>query len=149
MQATGACWKDFWLPFGSEDNPKEAELAVAVPGTERTEEEEPEKTEPSENIEPGTFVRHRMRLGKQYTEDFLDLRIEDAVKEGASPRPPPFLVIHGTEDQAVPIREGKRLFEIAAEPKQFVEIPKGNHLLSNSKDMKKAMKEFVSFIAKL
>jgi len=39
----------------------------------------------------------------------------------------PLLVMHGTDDQAIPIRFGERLFALAHEPKQFVRIPGGGH----------------------
>jgi len=39
----------------------------------------------------------------------------------------PFLVFHGSDDQAIPISSGKRLFELANEPKQFVVIEGAGH----------------------
>ncbi|MCP4618112.1 MAG: alpha/beta hydrolase [Bradyrhizobium sp.] len=39
----------------------------------------------------------------------------------------PLLVMHGTDDQAIPIRFGERLFALANEPKRFVRIPGGGH----------------------
>jgi uncharacterized protein len=39
----------------------------------------------------------------------------------------PLLVMHGTEDHAIPIRFGERLFALAHEPKQFVKISGGGH----------------------
>jgi uncharacterized protein len=39
----------------------------------------------------------------------------------------PLLVMHGTDDHAIPIRFGERLFALAHEPKQFVKIPGGSH----------------------
>ncbi len=38
------------------------------------------------------------------------------------------LVIHGTEDKAVPIHHGRRIFELAKEPKEFWEVPGGRHI---------------------
>lgn len=38
------------------------------------------------------------------------------------------LVIHGTDDVAVPIRHGRRIFELAGEPKTFWEVPGGRHI---------------------
>jgi len=37
------------------------------------------------------------------------------------------LVMHGTDDHAIPIRFGERLFALANEPKRFVKIPGGGH----------------------
>src|SRR3954467_4138225 len=39
----------------------------------------------------------------------------------------PLLVMHGTDDHAIPIRFGERLFALAHEPKRFVKIPGGGH----------------------
>jgi fermentation-respiration switch protein FrsA (DUF1100 family) len=39
----------------------------------------------------------------------------------------PLLVMHGTDDHAIPIRFGERLFALANEPKRFVKIPGGGH----------------------
>jgi uncharacterized protein len=39
----------------------------------------------------------------------------------------PLLVMHGTDDHAIPIRFGERLFALAHQPKQLVKIPGGGH----------------------
>jgi fermentation-respiration switch protein FrsA (DUF1100 family) len=39
----------------------------------------------------------------------------------------PLLVIHGENDEAIPIRFGERLFALAHEPKQFVRLHGGGH----------------------
>ena len=39
----------------------------------------------------------------------------------------PLLVVHGAQDQTIPIAFGERLFALAHEPKQFVRIPQGGH----------------------
>ena len=39
----------------------------------------------------------------------------------------PLLIMHGTNDQAIPIAFGERLFALAHEPKQFVRFPGGGH----------------------
>lgn len=41
--------------------------------------------------------------------------------------PTPLLIIHGTSDSVVPYTHGKRLFELAREPKQFWTIEGGEH----------------------
>ena len=41
--------------------------------------------------------------------------------------PTPLLIIHGTGDPVVPYSHGKRLFELAREPKQFWTIQGGDH----------------------
>jgi pimeloyl-ACP methyl ester carboxylesterase len=39
----------------------------------------------------------------------------------------PLLIMHGTNDQAIPIAFGERLFALANQPKQFVRFPGGGH----------------------
>jgi uncharacterized protein len=39
----------------------------------------------------------------------------------------PLLILHGTDDPAIPIRFGERLFSLAREPRQFVRFPGGGH----------------------
>jgi len=39
----------------------------------------------------------------------------------------PLLIMHGTNDPAIPISFGERLFALAREPKQFVRFPGGGH----------------------
>jgi fermentation-respiration switch protein FrsA (DUF1100 family) len=39
----------------------------------------------------------------------------------------PLLVMHGSDDHAIPIRFGERLFALGHEPKRFVKIPGGGH----------------------
>ncbi|MGY4627567.1 fermentation-respiration switch protein FrsA (DUF1100 family) [Bradyrhizobium sp. USDA 4486] len=39
----------------------------------------------------------------------------------------PLLIMHGTNDPAIPIAFGERLFALAQEPKKFVRFPGGGH----------------------
>jgi fermentation-respiration switch protein FrsA (DUF1100 family) len=39
----------------------------------------------------------------------------------------PLLILHGTNDDVVPIAFGERLFALAPEPKQLVRFPGGGH----------------------
>ncbi|MES1148285.1 MAG: alpha/beta hydrolase, partial [Bradyrhizobium guangdongense] len=39
----------------------------------------------------------------------------------------PLLVMHGAQDQTIPIVFGERLFALAGEPKQFIRIDRGGH----------------------
>jgi fermentation-respiration switch protein FrsA (DUF1100 family) len=41
----------------------------------------------------------------------------------------PVLMVHGEEDDVIPIGSARRLFELANEPKTFVSVPGGNHLV--------------------
>ena len=42
----------------------------------------------------------------------------------------PWLLIHGTEDDVVPIDDSREIFRLANEPKKIVEIPGANHVFS-------------------
>jgi pimeloyl-ACP methyl ester carboxylesterase len=45
----------------------------------------------------------------------------------------PMLFLHSREDVVIPFSEGRRLFEAAAPPKQFVEV-RGGHIYASEKD---------------
>jgi uncharacterized protein len=47
----------------------------------------------------------------------------------------PFLMVHGEEDDVIPISSAKRLFEVANEPKAFVSVSGGNHLVLGLADV--------------
>jgi uncharacterized protein len=44
----------------------------------------------------------------------------------------PVLVIHGTDDEVIPIAQGQAVHAAAPEPKRFVAIPRGRHWLPGS-----------------
>ena len=52
-----------------------------------------------------------------------DLDLEAAARA----RRAPWLIVHGTEDDAVPVADGHRLAAAAADPKELVLIPGGGH----------------------
>jgi len=41
----------------------------------------------------------------------------------------PVLMVHGEKDDVVPMNSARRLFALANEPKTFVSVPCGNHLV--------------------
>ena len=45
----------------------------------------------------------------------------------------PMLFLHSPEDIVIPIAEGRRLFDAAASPKEFVEVS-GGHVYASEKD---------------
>jgi fermentation-respiration switch protein FrsA (DUF1100 family) len=47
----------------------------------------------------------------------------------------PLLVLHGEEDDVIPIASAMRLFELANEPKTFVSVPGGGHQLIERADV--------------
>lgn len=46
----------------------------------------------------------------------------------ASIAPVPLLVVHGDADAVVPVSHGRRIFELARDPKEYWEIPGGGHI---------------------
>jgi len=42
----------------------------------------------------------------------------------------PWLFIHGTEDDVVPIEDSREIFALANDPKKLVEIPGTDHVFS-------------------
>ncbi|GAB9477587.1 hypothetical protein Gpo141_00014688 [Globisporangium polare] len=148
FESEGACWKEFYLPEGvpqpenveiSFDGETSAEILKRYGGGEAIDDTQDESLAPR---------RVFIRLSKKYVDGCRDgtLDIEQAVSSGVwtTTRPlPPFLVIHGDADQNVPFHNGEELFSAASEPKTFLPIAKANHLLSNSKHLKKALKAIV------
>jgi fermentation-respiration switch protein FrsA (DUF1100 family) len=47
----------------------------------------------------------------------------------------PVLMVHGEGDDVIPISSAKRLFELANEPKTFMRVPGGNHLVLELADV--------------
>jgi fermentation-respiration switch protein FrsA (DUF1100 family) len=56
----------------------------------------------------------------------------------------PLLVLHGENDQVVPVRFGERLFALAHEPKRMVRFPQGGHVNLDGFGAPKPIKEFLA-----
>jgi fermentation-respiration switch protein FrsA (DUF1100 family) len=56
----------------------------------------------------------------------------------------PILILHGMRDNVVPFAYGRRLFDLAPEPKQFVPLPLGEHENLDLHGAQAAVKEFLS-----
>lgn len=96
-----------------------------------------ERLSPAQQRELQETGRTEIRIGpasyplaRDFLEDLRNLSLEEVVGRGISP----ILVVHGTSDRIVPIHEGERLFAAAAEPKAFVAVPGGDHLLAERKE---------------
>lgn len=72
-----------------------------------------------------------------------DFSPEDFIAEVA---PKPLLVIHGAKDQVVPIEHGREIFKLAKEPKNFWEIPEGEHIDSMTRHGGVYQKKFLEFL---
>jgi fermentation-respiration switch protein FrsA (DUF1100 family) len=55
----------------------------------------------------------------------------------------PVLMVHGEEDDVIPISSARRLFELANEPKTFVSVPGGGHLVLERADVFPRMCEWI------
>lgn len=60
--------------------------------------------------------------------------------------PTPLLVIHGDQDQVIPLKFGQKIFELAKEPKQFVLVPGGHHINAMMIDDGEYRKKLLSFL---
>ncbi|KAF1336794.1 Serine protease family s09x, partial [Globisporangium splendens] len=138
FERDGACWKEFYLPTDCTTLPLNVDLSL----------DGETKTDAEALASGETQLPHKIfiRLDKTYFLECQDgtLDIEKAVATSSRSPLAPFLVIHGTSDQSVPFADGEALFAAASEPKTFVAITSGNHLLSNSKHLKKALNAILS-----
>ena len=60
-----------------------------------------------------------------------DMRQIDSVMDRASQITVPWLLVHGTEDDVVPIGESREIFENANQPKYLIEIEGADHVFSD------------------
>lgn len=79
------------------------------------------------------FIPIRLLLKDQFRSD---LRIGEVTA--------PVLVLHGELDDVIPIQYGRRLYELAHNPKQFISFPKGGHLDLDDYGALTAVREFVT-----
>jgi fermentation-respiration switch protein FrsA (DUF1100 family) len=63
--------------------------------------------------------------------------------------PTPLLIIHGDGDLVVPYSHGKKIYELAKEPKTFWTIPRGRHIDSMVDHDEKYQKKLIEFIGSL
>ena len=56
----------------------------------------------------------------------------------------PLLVLHGKQDQVVPVRFGERLFALAREPKRMVRFPRGGHVDLDDYGAPEAVRAFLA-----
>ena len=60
-----------------------------------------------------------------------DLTAIDTVVDRASQISVPWLLVHGTEDDVVPLEDSQTIFEQANEPKELVVLPGADHGFSD------------------
>ena len=66
-------------------------------------------------------------LSSHYVED---MKAIGSVAPQASSIRVPWLLVHGTEDDVVPMEDSKEIFTLANEPKKLVEIAEANHVFA-------------------
>ena len=59
-----------------------------------------------------------------------DMKAIESVAPKAAQVKMPWLLVHGTDDDVVPIEDSREIFALAGEPKKFVEIPDTDHVFS-------------------
>lgn len=60
--------------------------------------------------------------------------------------PVPLLVVHGDQDEVVPVSQGKQLFEAAGQPKTFFEVKTGRHGTALSDDGGAYRKKMIAWL---
>ena len=72
---------------------------------------------------------------------------ELAPKDFVKKLPPvPFLVVHGTNDEVVPVSQGLQLYEAAAQPKTLFEVKTGRHGTALSRDNGAYRKKMITWL---
>lgn len=87
---------------------------------------------------------HGRRLKKAFYDEFFILDIPKAIKKYQKP----LLIIHGEEDEAVPLKEALELFKMANKPKKLVIIKDADHRFSGKNEFRKVVKVVKGFIEK-
>ena len=67
-------------------------------------------------------------LSRTYVDDMAQI---DSVVDLGSQIAVPWLLLHGTEDDVVPIGESREIFENASEPKELIELEGADHVFSD------------------
>jgi uncharacterized protein len=81
------------------------------------------------------------QLGASLVTD--ELAPKDFVKKLA---PVPFLVVHGTKDEVVPVSQGKQLYQAAGQPKTLFEVPAGRHGTALSADQGAYRRKLIAWL---
>lgn len=69
----------------------------------------------------------RLMIGREVLNDLEENRLELDLERAAASRRAPWLILHGTDDESVPVTEGRLLAASAAKPVELLEIAGGDH----------------------
>ncbi len=58
----------------------------------------------------------------------------------------PLMIVHGENDWTVPLRLGRRLFDLASEPKRFLAVPGQGHLVLGEPESEEPIRQWLSDI---
>jgi dipeptidyl aminopeptidase/acylaminoacyl peptidase len=84
---------------------------------------------------------YKKNIKKAFYDEFFALSIEKSIKKFKKP----VLIVHGTEDEAIPLEEAENLFKMANRPKKLVIIKGANHGFKKRNHWKKLTKEIEKF----
>lgn len=90
---------------------------------------------------PGHWV-HRKRLDKAFYDEYFKLDVPGAIKKYKRP----LLIIHGENDEAIPLKEPRALYTIAHKPKRLVIIPGAGHTFRPLRRRKEAIQHMLRFM---
>jgi dipeptidyl aminopeptidase/acylaminoacyl peptidase len=90
----------------------------------------------------GYIVYHGQRLNVSLLDDVENLDVPKTVRKISSPT----LVIHGDEDDTVPVAEGRELFAALGGPKRLCILPGANHRLTDPAHLQKALAESIDWL---
>lgn len=140
FEQDGACWKEFYLP---DECALPVNAKISLDGLHAATSDE---LGALASVPRKVYRKLHCQYLDECTTGALDIQHAVSTSASATTKPCPFLVIHGEDDQNVPLADGQDLYAIAAEPKQFVSIPKANHLLTNSRHLKKAVQAILHHV---
>lgn len=69
----------------------------------------------------------KLELGTTVLEDVLTHRSQLDVERAARLREMPWLIVHGEDDETVPLAEGESLADAAGEPSEYLPVPGAGH----------------------
>jgi dipeptidyl aminopeptidase/acylaminoacyl peptidase len=74
------------------------------------------------------------RLKQGFYEDLHNYQVLQAIKSA-----PPLLILHGSEDELVPVEHARLLYEAALEPKRLEILPGADHVFSRNEHLSRAI----------
>jgi fermentation-respiration switch protein FrsA (DUF1100 family) len=73
-----------------------------------------------------------------------DMEKHEAIDYVSRVSPVPLLVVHGDEDETVPVEQGRMLYDAAGEPRELVILPGGKHRLRQDPRSLECLQDWLS-----